>query len=87
MNRNPLKQFAAATNTALVLIWLSFAGLTPAAAQSFAGVLSQRNDNGRTGQNLSETILTPLNVAPSTFGKVFSYSVDGQNYSEPLFRM
>jgi hypothetical protein len=31
--------------------------LTPALAQNFAGVVTQHNDVGRTGQNLQETIL------------------------------
>ncbi|MGA8768425.1 MAG: Ig-like domain-containing protein, partial [Candidatus Acidiferrales bacterium] len=55
-------------------------------ASGFAGVFTQHNDIGRTGQNLSETILTPAAVAaPAGFGKKFSQPVDGNIYAQPLY--
>ena len=41
-------------------------------------------DNNRSGFNAGEQSLTPANVTPQTFGKLFSYLVDGYAYAEPL---
>lgn len=48
-------------------------------------VLTQHYDNARTGQNTSETILTPANVNPAQFGKLFTQSLDGQEAGQPLY--
>jgi hypothetical protein len=44
-----------------------------------------RMDNQRTGQNISETILTPANVNSSQFGALFSYPIDYQALAQPLY--
>ena len=49
------------------------------------GMFTFHNDNFRSGENLSETALTPGNVNQSQFGKLFSYSLDGLTYSSPLY--
>jgi len=48
-------------------------------------VLTQHNDNLRSGAYLEETYLTTANVRPGGFGKLFSRRVDGQIYAQPLY--
>ena len=55
------------------------------APAGLAAVTTRQYDNGRTGQNTSETILTPSNVNASQFGKLFSQAVDGQMFAQPLY--
>jgi len=57
-----------------------------ASARSHAqvDVLTQHNDNARTGVNLKETVLTPANVSKTQFGMLFKRIVDDQLYTQPL---
>lgn len=48
-------------------------------------ITTWHDDVARTGMNASETQLTPTNVRSASFGKLFSYPVDGQQYAEPLY--
>src|SRR5258706_3617108 len=56
---------------------------TPPAAP-LVNVLTQHNDNARTGANLQEEVLTTSNVNPTKFGKLFCRNVDDEIYGQPL---
>ena len=48
-------------------------------------VLTWHYDNMRTGANLQEAILTPSNVVPTQFGKLFTQPVDGAIVGQALY--
>jgi hypothetical protein len=50
-----------------------------------AEVLTQHNDNERTGANLNEAQLTVPTVSSGSFGLLYSLPVDGQIYAQPLY--
>jgi hypothetical protein len=50
-----------------------------------SGVFTYRNDNQHSGVNPNETTLTPTNVTSATFGKLFTYPVDGWIDGQPLY--
>jgi len=51
----------------------------------FPGMLTWRNDNARSGVNSWELALSPATVSSSTFGKLFSCTIDGYAYAQPLY--
>lgn len=58
--------------------------LTAPMMYSQISVLTQHNDNARTGANLHEMVLTPHNVNEQQFGMIFKHQVDDQLYTQPL---
>jgi len=54
-------------------------------ASSATDVVTYHNDIARTGQNLQEIILTTSNVNSSSFGKLFTFPVDGIIDAQPLY--
>jgi len=64
--------------------------ISPRSASAYANcakqnVITQHNDNSRSGANLAETVLKPSNVNFSTFGRLFSRQVDGDIVGQPLY--
>jgi hypothetical protein len=49
------------------------------------GVLTTQYDNLRTGQNIQEPFLSPANVKPNQFRRLFVQNVDGDVYAQPLY--
>lgn len=75
-------------------VWTSWTGSTtnlrlpshdPPSTAAQTAVLTQHNDNGRTGAMLNETKLNAFNVSPHQFGVLFRRRVDGDVYAQPLF--
>jgi hypothetical protein len=69
---------------------VSGGALSPAASVAvtdLTGVLTQHNDNARTGANTQEYALTPTTISGANFGKLFSCTLDspGYVYAEPLY--
>jgi hypothetical protein len=48
-------------------------------------LLTYKYDNSRSGQNTSETVLTPANVNAATFGLLRQLDVDGKVDAQPLY--
>ena len=58
---------------------------SPTPVLSSVSVATWHMNNARTGLNDQETQLTPANVNTTSFGKLFSYAVDGYAYAQPLY--
>jgi hypothetical protein len=66
------------------ICWLYLGWITAAPMAAQVDVLTQHNDNSRSGANLRETTLNTSNVAKDRFGKLAVRVVDGNVYAQPL---
>jgi hypothetical protein len=73
------------TVTATSAVLSSASGSATVAVTDLAGVFTYHNDLARDGANTQEYALSTSTVTTNTFGKLFSCSVDGASYTQPLW--
>jgi outer membrane protein assembly factor BamB len=57
----------------------------PPQPKQHTDVVTYKNDSGRTGQNLTESLLTPANVNAASFGQLRLLAADGKVDAQPLY--
>jgi hypothetical protein len=67
------------------LFWIAALIIVFSGVLCATDVVTYHNDIARTGQNLSETILSPSTVNSKKFGRLFTMPVDGKIDAEPLY--
>ncbi len=72
-------------STVTVIFFVLSLGCFLSWGQNNNDVLTQHNDNMRSGLNANEMFLTPANVNVNSFGKLFTQSVDGMIIGQPLY--
>ena len=83
MHSDRLQKFSAILFVATLAFASGLTAVPKAVAQ--VNVLTNKMDNTRNGQNISETLLTNANVNSNQFGSLFSYPVDGYVVAQPLY--
>ena len=68
------RSVAQSTSTGTATVWIT----------NYPGMYTAHGDKYRSGVNSQELALSPANVSQSTFGKLFSRTLDGQIYAQPL---
>ena len=87
MSRKVRSIFSSNAGLLTVALMQMLAGIPdlPAQTPTPVPVPTWRYDLTHAGQNTQETALTPANVNVSSFGKLFSLSVDSTVYAQPLY--
>ena len=65
--------------------FVSLIAATAIAAQAQTAILTAQFNNSRTAANQTENSLNTSNVSVGSFGKLFTFSVDGYVYAQPLY--
>jgi hypothetical protein len=81
---NTTYYFSASASNSAGVSWASPSKSFITLALTRVPVTTFHYDNTRQGQNTNETLLTLANVNVTNFGKLFTYSVDGYVYAQPL---
>ncbi len=84
LNFDPRSQARPALLFAAVTAFLCPFLLICVSSHAQVDVLTQHNDNARTGVNPREMLLTPANVNKARFGMVYKRVLDDQLYTQPL---
>lgn len=77
--------FSVTVSNSLGSVTSNSAKLTVTETTASIDVVTWHNDNARTGQNISETVLTTSNVASASFGKINFFTMDGKVDAQPLY--